>query len=249
MFKTLLTALLALTTLGAAAQDYPNRPLRMVVPFAPGGGADIVARAVAGPLARRLGQTIVVENKAGGGAPVGADLVAKAPADGYTLLFGTSSTQVSGPLLLATPPYDPQKDFRMLMVGVVPMVLTVRPGLPVESARDLIALIRATPGKYTYSSAGPGSINHPGIELLKLRAGGLNALHVPYKGTNPAQVALMAGEVDFMIRIVAKEWESYQRFLTENLTSAKNVTSVKTMPLVRTAKEEPGVPIDVEEAK
>jgi len=101
--------------------------------------------------------------------------------------------------MMATPPYDPLKDFRLLIVGVVPMVLTVRPTLKVETAKELIDLLRANPGKYTFSSAGPGSINHLGIELLKLRAGGLDALHVPYKGTNPAQVALMAGEVDFML--------------------------------------------------
>lgn len=182
-----------------AQERYPARPVKLVVPFSPGGPTDVFGRRFAERMSKELGQPVVVENRAGAGGTLGAGQVAKAPADGYMLLFGTSSTQVSGPLLLAAPPYDPQKDFRMLMVGVVPMVLTVRPGLPVESARDLIALIRATPGKYTYSSAGAGSINHLGIELLKLRAGGLNALHVPYKGTNPAQVALMAGEVDFML--------------------------------------------------
>lgn len=190
--------------LGAAApaggqERYPSRPVKLVVPFSPGGPTDVFGRRFAERISRELGQPMVVENRAGAGGTLGAGQVARGAPDGYTLLFGTSSTQVTGPLLLPTPPYDPLKDFRMMMVGVVPMVLTVRPTLPVESVRDLIALIRANPGKYTFSSAGAGSINQLGVELLKLKAGGLNALHVPYKGTNPAQVALMAGEVDFML--------------------------------------------------
>jgi tripartite-type tricarboxylate transporter receptor subunit TctC len=200
----------AATTIGTAAafgiavparaqERYPSRPVKLVVPFPPGGPTDVFARRYAERASEVLGQQMIVENRAGAGGTIGASFVAKAPPDGYTLLFGTSSTQVTGPLMLASPPYDPIKDFRLLIVGVVPMILTVMPTLKVDSAKELIELIRANPGKYTYSSAGPGSINHLGIELLKLRAGGLNALHVPYKGTNPAQVALMAGEVDFML--------------------------------------------------
>jgi tripartite-type tricarboxylate transporter receptor subunit TctC len=184
----------------ARAQDrYPSRPVKLVVPFPPGGPTDLFGRRYAERAGELLGQQMVVENRAGAGGTIGANHVAKSAPDGYTLLFGTSSTQVTGPLMLAAPPYDPIKDFSLLIVGVVPMILTVRPTLPVNSAQELIALIRANPGKYSFSSAGPGSINHLGVELLKLRAGGLNALHVPYRGTNPAQVALLAGEVDFML--------------------------------------------------
>ena len=157
----------------ASQEKYPSRPVRLVVPFPPGGPTDVFARRFAERASESMGQQMVVENRAGAGGTIGATHVAKSAPDGYTLLFGTSSTQVTGPLLLASPPYDPIKDFRLLIVGVVPMVLAVGPNLRVESAKDLIAQIRGNPGKYKYSSAGPGSINHLGVELLKLRAGGL----------------------------------------------------------------------------
>lgn len=183
----------------ARAQDaFPSRPLKLVVPFPPGGPTDVFGRRYAEKARDVLGQPVVVENRAGAGGTIGAASVAKSPPDGYTLLFGTSSTQVTSPLLSANPPYDPLKDFTLLIVGVVPMVVAVRPGLPAQTFPDFLKLLRENPGKYTFGSAGPGSINHLGGELLKLRAG-LNALHVPYKGTNPAQVALMSGEVDFLL--------------------------------------------------
>lgn len=186
---------------GTALADasFPNRVLKLVVPFTPGGPTDIFGRRYAERLGAILGQQVVVENRAGAGGTIGAGSVANARPDGYTMLFGTSSTQVTSPLMQANPPYDPLRDFTMLRVGVVPMILVARPTLQVKDARELLDLLRAKPGKYTFSSAGPGSINHLGVELLKLRAGGLDALHVPYKGTNPAQVALMAGEVDFLL--------------------------------------------------
>lgn len=114
------------------------------------------------------------------------------------MLFGTSSTHVTSPLMLANPPYDPLKDFTLLVVGVVPMVVAVNPSMPARTMQEFLALLKANPGKYTFSSAGPGSINHLGGELLKLRAG-FDALHVPYRGTNPAQLALLSGEVDFLL--------------------------------------------------
>jgi len=182
------------------AQDrYPSRPIKLVVPFPPGGPTDVFARRYAERASEVLGQPMVIENRAGAGGLIGATAVAKAPADGYTLLFGSSSTHVSGPLMSPNPPYDPIRDFTSITVGVVPMILAVRPNLQVNSAKELFDLIRANPGKYSYSSSGPGSINHLGMELLKLRAGGLNALHVPYKGNNPALLALLSGEVDFAL--------------------------------------------------
>jgi len=181
-----------------AQEPYPARPIKLVVPFPPGGPTDIFGRRFAEKARDVLGQPMVVENRAGAGGTIGATAVAKAPADGYTLLFGTSSTHVTSPLMLASPPYDPLKDFTQLIVGVVPMVLAVRPNLPAQTVQEFVKLIRDNPGRFTFGSAGPGSINHLGGELLKLGAG-LNALHVPYKGTNPAQMALMAGEVDFLL--------------------------------------------------
>ena len=184
----------------ARAQDaFPSRPLKLIVPFPPGGPTDLFGRRYAEKVRETLGQQMVVENRAGAGGTIGATAVAKAPPDGYTLLFGTSSTHVTSPLMLANPPYDPLKDFTLMIVGVVPMVIAVRPNLPVHTVQELVKLIRDNPGKITFGSAGPGSINHLGAELLKLRAGGLNALHVPYKGTNLAQLAVISGEVDFLL--------------------------------------------------
>jgi len=182
-----------------AQEKYPARPIKLIVPFPPGGPTDVFGRRYAERASEALGQPMVFDNRAGAGGLIGAAAVAKAPADGYTLLFGSSSTHVSGPLMSANPPYDPIRDYTSIIVGVVPMILAVRPTLQVNSARELFDLIRANPGKYSYSSSGPGSINHLGMELLKLRAGGLNALHVPYKGNNPALLALLAGEVDFAL--------------------------------------------------
>ncbi|MFO1200493.1 MAG: tripartite tricarboxylate transporter substrate binding protein [Burkholderiaceae bacterium] len=202
--RTILTGAAAaaastLLPVGGRAQDaFASRPLKLIVPFPPGGPTDVFGRRWAEKMRELLGQPVVVENRAGAGGTIGATAVAKAPPDGYTLLFGTSSTHVTSPLMLASPPYDPLKDFTLLVVGVVPMVLAVRPGLPAQNVADFLKLVRENPGKFTFGSAGQGSINHLGGELLKLRAG-LNALHVPYKGTNPAQVALMSGEVDFLL--------------------------------------------------
>jgi len=123
--------------------------------------------------------------------------VAKSPADGYTLLFGSSSSHVTSPLMLRQPPYDPLKDFTLINIGVLPLVLVVRPGLPAQNFADFLKMLRADPGKYSYGSGGVGSINHLAGELLKMRAG-VDALHVPFQGTNPAQVALMGGQIDFL---------------------------------------------------
>jgi tripartite-type tricarboxylate transporter receptor subunit TctC len=189
-----------LCPVGANAQDrFPSRPLKLVVPFTPGGPTDIFGRRYAERASEILGQQVVVENRAGAGGTIGATSVAKARPDGYTMLFGTSSTQVTSPLMLANPPYDPLKDFALLIVGVVPLVVAVNPSLPVRTMQEFVALLKANPGKYTFSSSGPGSINHLGVELLKLRAGGIDALHVPYKGTHLAQVAVLSGEVDFLL--------------------------------------------------
>ncbi|HRO59185.1 MAG TPA: tripartite tricarboxylate transporter substrate binding protein [Burkholderiaceae bacterium] len=187
-----------LATAAGAQDNFPSRPMRLVVPFPPGGPTDIFGRRYAERLSAALGQQLVVENRAGAGGTIGAAAVANARADGYTMLFGTSSTHVTSPLMLANPPYDPLKDFTLLVVGIVPMVVAVNPSLPARTMQEFLALLKAHPGKYTFSSAGPGSINHLGGELLKLRAG-VDALHVPYKGTNPAQLALLSGEVDFLL--------------------------------------------------
>ena len=152
---------LSLAAGSACAQSYPGKPIRLVVPFAPGGGSDIVARAIATPLAKRLGQPVVVDNKPGGGATTGADFVAKAPADGYTLLYTTPGPQITNPFLMAKLPYDPVADLTpVAQVAVVPAVLVVHKDLPVRSVKELSRYAKAHPGKLNFASAGIGSSSH-----------------------------------------------------------------------------------------
>jgi tripartite-type tricarboxylate transporter receptor subunit TctC len=198
MKKTLL-CLIAACAFGASAQEYPSHPLRLVVPFAPGGGADIVARAIAAPLAKRLGQPIVVDNKPGGGATLGADLVAKAPADGYTLLYTTPGPQMANPWLMPKLPYDPQKDLVPVSeVAIVPNVLVVPRDFPAHSVKELIAYAKAHPGKVNYASAGIGASSHLAGELFKQMAG-IYLVHIPYRGTSLALTDLLAGQVQVAI--------------------------------------------------
>jgi len=182
------------------SQDrFPRQPLKLIVPFSPGGPTDVFGRRYAEQMGRVIGQQVVVENRAGAGGTVGAAAVANAAPDGYTMLFGTSSTHVTSPLMLSSPPYDPLNDFNLLVVGVVPLVVVVNPALQIQTLPELLDLIRKNPGKMTYGSSGPGSINHLGGVLMLKQAGGLDALHVPYKGTNLAQMAVMSREVDFLL--------------------------------------------------
>jgi len=182
----------------ARAQDYPSRMLRIVVPFAAGGGSDILARMIAEPLGKRLGQTVIVENKPGGGATIGADLVAKAPADGYTLLFTTPGPQILNPYLMKSLPYDP-KDFAgvaTLLTSVNLMVIS--PSVPAKSVRELIDYGKANPGKLNFASSGIGASSHLAGELFKSMAG-LDMTHVPYRGNALAIQDLLAGNVQISI--------------------------------------------------
>ena len=183
----------------SAQERYPSRPLRLVVPFPPGGPTDLIGRRYAERLSQQVGQPVVVDNKAGAGGLVGTDLVSKARPDGYTLLMGSSSTQVTAPLLAASPPYDPVRDFTLLIVGVVPMVISCNAALPARTLPELVALLRDNPGRYRHSSSGIGSIGHLAGELFKLQAGGLDSPHVPYRGNSPALQAAVAGEVDWLL--------------------------------------------------
>ncbi len=203
LYRQALAALLAVVAIGASAQDYPNRPLRLIVPFAPGGGADIVARIVAGPLAKRLGQPVVVENKPGSGGTVGADLVAKSPADGYTLLYTTPGPQITNPFLMAKLPYDPEKDLVPVSeVAVVPSVLVVHKSVPVTTVGELIRHAKAHPGKLNFASAGVGATSHLAGELFK-QAAGVDLVHVPYRGTGAALSDLLSGQVQMAIDSIA----------------------------------------------
>src|SRR5690349_23448964 len=179
--------------LSAAAQEsYPSKPIRMIVSFAAGGPTDIVARTVGAKMAELLGQPVLVENKTGAGGNIGADVVAKSPPDGYTLLMATVSTHAINPGLYKSMPYDPIKDFAPVMqVGVTPCVLAVHPSLPVKNVKELVALLKANPGKYSYGSSGMGSILHLCGEQFKTAAGGLQMVHVPYRGSAPMMADLV----------------------------------------------------------
>src|SRR5437762_5499116 len=191
--------LMALLVTGAQAQEFPDRPLRLVVPWPPSGNVDITARTVAPALGEALGQQVVVENRAGAGGTIGSAYVAKSVSDGYTLLLGSTGTITSAPAVFRTIAYDPVKD--LVAVGAiqwVPMVLTVGPKTPVSSFQEYFALAKAKPGQVSVASAGNGSSNHLAIELL-MRQANLKLLHVPYKGSGPALTDLLGSQVDSMI--------------------------------------------------
>lgn len=187
----------------AVAQSYPAKPLRLVVPYPPGGPVDSVGRIVGPPLAAILGQNIVVENRSGAGGSIGADAVAKAAPDGYTLLIGNTGPMTINPVLQPKLPYDPRKDFHPVTWLVsAQMVLVVHPSLPTRSVKDLVALARAHPGDLNYGSAGVGNLTHLGMELFKSMAK-IKLNHVPYKGVAPAYVDLMSGEIGVMFGNIA----------------------------------------------
>src|SRR5215204_7524083 len=174
------------TAYPARAQDYPNRPITLVVPFAPGGSTSIVARIVADKLSEALGQQIVVENRGGAGGTVGTRAVAKSPPDGYTLLLGYTGTLAIGPTLYKNAGYDPRKDFAPIgMIGNAPNSLVVHPSFPAKSVAELIAYAKANPDKVNFGSASAGTASHITGEYFA-RAAGIKLVHIPYKGTGPA---------------------------------------------------------------
>ena len=193
------TSLAARLRAQPAQSAWPARPVRLIVPFAPGGSTDVLGRKVAARLSETLGQNFVVENKAGSAGLVGCTYVANAAPDGYTLLLGTTGTHAINPTSMAKPAYDAVKDFApVALIGVQPMSLAVHPGVPARNLAELIALLRANPGKYSYASAGNGGIAHLAFEYLKSLAGGIEATHVPYKGGAPALQDVVAGHVPIL---------------------------------------------------
>lgn len=187
----------------APGQQYPSQPVRLVVPFAPGGGSDIISRVLAEPLSRVLGQPVVIDNRPGAGAVIGADIVAKSKPDGYTLLYTTIGPQITNPYLMKRLPYDPVNDFApVAMLAQVINVLVVNPGLPARSVRDLIQYAKSNPGKLNFSSSGVGASSHLAGELFKTMAV-IDITHVPYKGTGPSLQDLVSGNVQMAIDTLA----------------------------------------------
>lgn len=187
----------------AQAISYPTRPIRLIVPVSAGGGTDIVARFIGQRLTEAWGQQVVVDNRAGAGGSIGADIVAKATPDGHTMLLGSIGHITFTPALFAKLPYDPQKDFAPVsLVADQPFVYAAHPSFPPNSMKDLIALAKASPGKVNYGSGGSGGASHLGVELLQIMAG-VSMVHVPYKGTGPGMTALLAGEIPLLLVGVA----------------------------------------------
>lgn len=190
--------LLAAASLGAqnlGAQSYPNRPVRVVLPFAPGGTADIIGRPVAQKLGEALGQSVFVENRGGAGGVVGATLIAKSPPDGYNLLLGSSGALTISPSLIKLA-YDPVNDFTPIgLVATSQFILVVHPSVPAHSVRELIAIAKAKPGRLSFGSAGHGNVGHLAAELFNSMAK-VRTVHVPYKGAGPMTIDLLSGQVD-----------------------------------------------------
>ncbi|HZN26850.1 MAG TPA: tripartite tricarboxylate transporter substrate binding protein [Burkholderiales bacterium] len=188
-------AVLALACGAAGAQQYPAKAIRVVVGFAPGGGTDLVARIIGAKMNESWGQPVLVDNRAGATGTIGADLVAKAPPDGYTLLMGHVNSHGIAPNIFRKLPYDAERDFSMVAyVGYVPNVLVIHPSIPARNVKELIAIAKAQPGALNYASSGVGSTQHLAGELFTLLTG-VKIVHVPYKGSGPAVVDLLAGHV------------------------------------------------------
>lgn len=198
MLKKIISFTLVVMTQLAVAQDYPSKAVRLIVPFPPGGSVDLVARLVGKSLSDSFKQPFIVDNKPGASGNIGAEYVAKSPADGYTLLVGSAGVFAANQYLYANPPFDPQKVFSPIMRIVdQPNILVVNPSFPAKSVKELIALAKEKPGKLNFGSASVGSAQHFSAVVL-MQQTGIELLHVPYKGGAPALTDLMGGQIDFL---------------------------------------------------
>ena len=225
---TLLLATLSTFSSAAFAQDYPNRPIKLIVPFPPAGGTDNVARLFVQEVSQRLGQTVVIENRAGAAGVIGADLAAKAEPDGYTLLLTTNSTHVIGPLLNPNTPYSPVKSFTPIIYLVhSPSIMIVPLSSKATTVSEFIALAKANPGKLNYGSAGIGGIPHLSGERFQALSG-TKMTHVPYKGTALAVPDLLAGRLD----VIFDSFSSGYPHVRDGKARALGVSSAERSPLV-----------------
>jgi tripartite-type tricarboxylate transporter receptor subunit TctC len=224
----------------AAAQNYPTRPITLVVPFPPGGSTTIVARIVTDRMADAIGQQFVVDNRGGAGGTLGTRQVAKSAPDGYTIALGYTGTLAIGPSLFPNVGYDVRADFAPIgRIGVAPSTVVVHPSFPVHSVAELIAYAKANPGKVDYGSAGVGTVGHVAGEYFAI-ATGIKLVHIPYKGTGPAMTDLLGGHIPLSFSPIPAVHESAKNGLLRMLavTSAKRSTLVPEMPTVA----ESGVP-------
>ena len=227
----LLAAALAAT---AAAAGFPDKPLTLVVPYPPGGATDTVARIVAKSMGQRLGQTVVVDNRAGAGTAIGAGAVAQAAPDGYTLLISSNTTFTVNPALKSKLPYDAQKSFESIgLIGTSPLVLLANPALPANNVKELVALARAKPGSLAYGSFGNGTTSHFAGEMFKVVTG-TDILHVPYKGSAPAMTDLIGGQVQltFDTNVAALPMLQSHKVKALAVTSAQRSPSMPDVPTV-----------------
>ena len=227
-------ALCALASNVAGAQSYPDKPVRVIVPFPAGGAADIVARQVAQGLATNLGAQFIVDNRGGAGGTIGAEAAARAVPDGYTLLFASSSVLSINPHLGVRASYDVLRDFTPIaLMGFAPNVLVIHPSVPAKSVKELIAIAKARPGALNYASNGAGTLSHLTAELFMQRAG-IKMVHIPYKGAAPATIDTMAGNVSVLFAaypsVSAQERSGRLRALA--VTSAKRVAVAPHLPTV-----------------
>jgi tripartite-type tricarboxylate transporter receptor subunit TctC len=232
-----LAAIMALAPATLCAQAYPVKPIRMMIPFPAGGGSDTMGRVIGQKLSERLGQPVVIENRPGAGGSIGADVVARAAPDGYTILLGSTSELVQYPNVNPKIPYDPLRDFAPItLVGTVPLVLVVHPSLPAHSVKELVALARTRPGEINFGSAGNGSTTHLAVELFILMTK-VRMTHIPYKGSPQAVADLVAGNVQLGIPTMpaALPFIKAGRIRALGVSSGKRTPVLPEVPTLREA--------------
>jgi tripartite-type tricarboxylate transporter receptor subunit TctC len=224
----LLVAIAASMTDACAQSGYPTRSIRFIVPYPPGGPTDLMARSMSGRLSEALGQTVVVDNRAGAGGNVGAEIAAKSPPDGYTLLMGAISTHSINASLYTRLAFDPVKDFSPItQASIIPLVINAHPSLPVANVKELIALAKKNPGQLSYGSSGNGGGTHLAGELFKLMTG-TNLQHVPYKGLNPATIDVIGGNIPLVFNDLTTAIQPYKagRIKILGVSTVKRVSQI-----------------------
>ncbi len=232
---------LLLATAAFAQPAYPTKPIRLVVPFAVGGATDVIGRIIGAKMSEILGQQVLVDNRAGAGGNIGADIVAKAAPDGYTILAATGSTHTMNPVLYPKIPYDPIRDFSPVgQLVITPFVLVINKDVPATDLKSLLALVKANPGKYNYGSSGVGTNVHLCSELMRKMAGNLDLAHVPYRGSGPLMNDLIAGQITMALDAAATSAGHIQSGAIRAIGTAMPAR-IPTMPTLATMAEQ-GLP-------